>query len=128
MQARTWLALGALLCALAVALGAFGAHGLKDVLQEGGHVATWETASRYHLLHGLALFATGLAARELSRNVCRAAGVLFALGMLLFSGSLYWLALGGPAWLGPVTPLGGTCLIAGWIVLAVGALRGARQG
>ena len=106
----------------AVALGAFGAHKLRPLLEARGTLATWATAVQYHLLHSVVLLALALhlqretaplAARRLAR-----AATLFAAGITLFSGSLYLLALGGPRWLGPVTPLGGLCLLAGW--LAVG--------
>lgn len=127
-NARHWIAVGALWTALGVALGAFGAHGLRATLEASAHVDTWETASRYHLLHGIALCVTGLVAREGRATTCATAGMLFGVGSLLFSGSLYWLALGGPSWLGPVTPLGGSALIAGWVLLALGALRSPNQG
>lgn len=113
----------------AVAAGAFGAHKLRPLLEAGGRYEVWQTAAHYHLVHAVVLLALALylrreaeatAARRLAR-----AGDLFAAGIALFSGSLYALALGGPRWLGPVTPLGGLCLLAGW--LAVGhALRPRR--
>lgn len=128
MRPRNWIALGALWTAVGVALGAFGAHALRDTLAASEHTATWETASRYHLLHGVALCVTGLVAREGRATSCATAGVLFAVGSLLFSGSLYWLALDGPKWLGPVTPLGGSALIAGWVLLALASLRSGDRG
>jgi uncharacterized membrane protein YgdD (TMEM256/DUF423 family) len=128
MQSRHWIALGAVWTAIGVALGAFGAHALKAELEAHGHVATWETASRYHLFHGLALCVLGLVARESRGTICGIAGALFAAGSLLFSGSLYWLALDGPRWLGPVTPLGGLALIIAWLLFAAAALRALRTG
>ncbi len=103
-------------------LGALGAHKLRPLLEAQGHVATWDTAVLYHLLHSVGLLALALYLHRDSppataRRLGRAAG-LFAGGITLFSGSLYLLALGGPRWLGPVTPVGGLCLLAGW--LAVG--------
>jgi len=105
----------------AVALGAFGAHGLRPLLEAHGTSTTWATAVQYHLLHSVVLLALALhlqrataplAARRLAR-----AATLFAAGIALFSGSLYLLALGAPRWLGPVTPLGGLSLLAGWIAV-----------
>jgi uncharacterized membrane protein YgdD (TMEM256/DUF423 family) len=103
------LALGSVLC------GAFGAHALKDVLSERGTSATWETAVRYQMWHALALILVALLKER--QSVCDSTGACFAVGTLLFSGSLYGLALGGPKWLGPITPLGGLCLMAGWGLL-----------
>lgn len=116
------LLVAGLLGAAGVALGAFGAHGLRQQLGEA--IATWQTAVLYHLLHALAILAVVVLARLLSEAaLVRTAGWAFALGILLFSGSLYALALGGPRWLGPVTPLGGVAFIAGWLLLAWAALQ-----
>ncbi len=106
----------------AVAAGAFGAHKLRPLLEAGGRYEVWQTAAHYHLLHSVVLLALALYLHRetppaLARRLNRSAA-LFAAGIALFSGSLYLLALGGPRWLGPVTPLGGLCLLAGW--LAVG--------
>lgn len=110
----------------AVALGAFGAHALAPTLSGRGMVQVWETASRYHLLHSVAVFAGALGLHASSTPVAR--WILWAIrcwtaGSVLFSGSLYWLALGGPRWLGPVTPLGGVSLIVGWLCLVLAAAR-----
>lgn len=102
-----------------VALGAFGAHGLKDTLAAGGHVATWQTAVLYHLIHAVALLALAGWNSPPSRRVA----ACWVIGTVLFSGSLYWLALGGPKFLGPVTPLGGVALLAGWALVAWNAWR-----
>ncbi|MEE2664009.1 MAG: DUF423 domain-containing protein [Myxococcota bacterium] len=110
-----WIAIAGGLGALGVALGAFGAHTLKTRL-EPAQLAVWQTAVDYHLLHVVGLLALALYASATGRAITApAAG--FSAGILLFSGSLYWLALGGPRWLGPITPLGGLCFIAGWIAL-----------
>jgi uncharacterized membrane protein YgdD (TMEM256/DUF423 family) len=93
-----------------VALGAFGAHGLKDILEPAGKLETWKTAVFYQLLHAVAL----LALAGWSDPVARKIGWCWIVGVLLFSGSLYGLALGGPKILGPITPLGGTAFLAGW--------------
>jgi uncharacterized membrane protein YgdD (TMEM256/DUF423 family) len=106
-----------------VALGAFGAHALKQTLAERGATDTWETAVLYHLLHTVALFAIASASVE-RWHQNKILGCLWGGGILLFSGSLYFLALGGPRWLGPVTPLGGVLLIAGWAWVAWTGLRG----
>ena len=110
-----WTLLAALLGALGVVLGAFGAHALKARL-EPAQLDVWSTAVEYHLVHAVALLAVALFGAATDRAVTwPAAG--FTAGILLFSGSLYGLALGGPRWLGPVTPLGGLCFIAGWLAL-----------
>jgi uncharacterized membrane protein YgdD (TMEM256/DUF423 family) len=106
--------------ASAVMLGAFGAHALRQVL-DPQHRELWRTAVDYHVWHALALvLAVGLG-RGRSR---RFAVVAFALGIVLFSGSLYALALGAPRWVGVVTPLGGLAFIAGWIALGLSLRRG----
>lgn len=113
---------GAVLGALGVAAGAFGAHGLKERLSAEA-LGWWDTASRYQLVHALALLATGLLARQRGAPL-PAATHLLLWGTLVFSGTLYAMALGGPRWLGAVTPLGGTALIAGWVALALAARGG----
>ena len=108
-----------------VALGAMGAHALRATLTERGMTQAWETAARYHLFHAVGLLA--IAAWVASRPVGRGARLMhwtarsWCLGVLLFSGSLYWLALGGPRWLGPVTPFGGVALMVGWVLVGVAA-------
>ena len=106
---------------LAVALGAFGAHTLEPKLAELGTVAAWKTAVDYQMWHALVLLI--LAFSRLGSRTVRAAQVCFCIGIPLFSGSIYWLGLGGPRWLGPITPLGGTALIIGWLLLIVAILR-----
>lgn len=120
--ARVWLAAGALFGLLAVVAGAAGTHALRDAL-DADALRVFETAARFQMYHALALLAVGLLAirrRSLALNV---AGALFALGTLLFSGSLYALALSGVGALGAVAPVGGVCLMAGWAALAIAALR-----
>ena len=111
-----WWTICGIAGALGVTLGAFGAHGLKNVVSDPALLDTWETAARYHLLHALAL---GLVAAHPLPP--RAAGYLFVAGILLFSGSLYTLVVTGQRWLGAITPLGGLCFIGGWLVLAFAA-------
>jgi uncharacterized membrane protein YgdD (TMEM256/DUF423 family) len=120
---RTFLALGALSAGLAVVAGAFGAHGLRGRLSPD-MMAVFETAARYHMYHALGLLAVAVVAGRLTGRGAVLAGWLFVAGTLLFSGSLYLLALGGPRWVGAVTPLGGLCFIVGWPALAWSALRG----
>ena len=121
------LVLGALNGALAVLLGAFGAHGLKGRV-DASMLDIWSTASHYHFYHALGLLLIGLLARQLggAAGVVAAGWILFA-GMLVFSGSLYLLVLTGHKWLGAVTPLGGLALIAGWLWLAWSLWRTTAQ-
>ena len=119
---RIWLAMGALFGLLAVVAGAAGTHALRDAL-DADALRVFETAARFQMYHALALLAIGLLVirrRSLALNV---AGALFALGTLLFCGSLYALALSGVGVLGAVAPVGGVCLMAGWAALAIAALR-----
>ncbi len=105
-----------------VGLGAFAAHGLKGRLAPE-MLAVFETAARYQMYHAFALVAAAWGWARWRRREFTMAGVLFIAGILLFSGSLYGLALSGPRWLGPVTPVGGLAFLVGWLALAVGALR-----
>lgn len=123
MTSKLWLALGASYGFLAVALGAFGAHALKARLTLD-LLAVWKTGVEYHFYHALALLAVGLLARQLQPSgALTAAGVCFALGVLLFSGSLYALALSGVRVLGAVTPFGGLLFLVGWACLVRVAVK-----
>lgn len=117
-QARPILLAGALLAATGVAMGAFGAHGLRDTLGPD-KLTTWNTAVQYQMWHAVALVA--LSALAMPRPGLAAA--LLVAGTVLFSGSLYALALTGARWLGPLTPLGGMLMIGGWAALAWRAVR-----
>jgi uncharacterized membrane protein YgdD (TMEM256/DUF423 family) len=118
MRARTALFLGAVAMFVAVGLGAFGAHALKGHLSPE-RLAVWQTAVQYHAWHALALLAVGvLLLQKAERAAIGKAGWLFAAGVVLFSGSLYALALTGTRALGAVTPFGGLAFLAGWAVLA----------
>lgn len=119
---RLFFALGALSGFLAVALGAFAAHGLKSRLT-AELLATFETGVRYQMYHALALLAAAWALARWPGPVTAASGWLFVAGTLLFSGSLYALSLTGEKWLGAVTPVGGLAFLAGWLCLAWGALK-----
>jgi uncharacterized membrane protein YgdD (TMEM256/DUF423 family) len=118
---------GAVLGGLAVALGAFGAHGLEALLAERDTADTFEIAVRYQFFHALALLACAWRATLGERSASRAAWA-FVLGTAIFSGTLYVLAITGPRWLGAVTPIGGVLLIGGWILLAAGIGRANPRG
>ena len=114
-----WLFIGAVAGAIAVALGAFGAHGLKDRIS-AEFLAIFETGVRYQMYHALALVALGLLARHGTAGWwLTVAGVLFVAGIVIFSGCLYVMAFTGARRLGAIVPLGGLCFILGWVALAI---------
>ncbi|HEY0151352.1 MAG TPA: DUF423 domain-containing protein [Longimicrobium sp.] len=117
MARRFWW-LGCVFGVVAVAAGAFGAHALRARLP-ADLLAVFETAARYQMYHALALLAAALVAARAPSAAASAAGWLFAAGIVVFSGSLYALALTGVRVLGAVTPLGGLCFLAGWVALAM---------
>jgi uncharacterized membrane protein YgdD (TMEM256/DUF423 family) len=120
---KNFLALAALLGALSVGLGAFGAHALENRLS-ANLLETYETAVRYQFYHVIALALVGLAlARWPDNGLLTIAGWLFMIGILVFSGSLYLLVFSGLRWLGAITPIGGVAFIGGWIALAVAVWR-----
>jgi len=110
--------MGALLAGLAVAAGAFGAHGLRGRL-DASALSAFETAARYQLFHALAIVLAAERAARAPGRAAEIAGNLFIAGILLFSGSLYARALGGPEWLALMTPFGGLAFMSGWVALAV---------
>lgn len=110
-----WIVVASVSGCLAVVAGAFGAHGLRERVSPD-QVSAWLTASQYHLLHSVVLLTLALYAAKADAAIRLPAG-LFTAGMVLFSGSIYLLVLGGPRWLGPVTPLGGLLLIGAWLSL-----------
>jgi uncharacterized membrane protein YgdD (TMEM256/DUF423 family) len=114
MNRLALLRIAAAFCFLAVALGAFGAHALKTTLQASGMLDAWNKAVLYHLVHAVALVALALYG-----GGNRTAYLLLAAGILLFSGSLYTMALTNARWLGAITPLGGLCFLAGWAWLII---------
>lgn len=122
MTARILLLGACLAGGTGVALGAFGAHALKNRLAPA-MLEVWQTAVLYQLVHALAALVAGLLLWQGAGNPARWAGGLFLLGILLFSGSLYLLALDAPRWLGPVTPVGGLAFLAGWLLLGFAVLR-----
>ena len=123
MNGSLLLALGAVSGAISVMLGAFGAHALKVRLSADA-LSAFQTAVQYQMVHSLALIAVGFwLLRHPEDALSRYAALAFCFGILFFSGSLYGLTLGGPRWLGPVTPIGGTLFIAGWLLFAVAAIK-----
>ncbi len=120
----TWSAAASLLLALAVALGAFGAHGLKDRL-DAYSISVWEKAVFYHFIHALGMLIVSILPRAglLAPSRANLVGWLLLAGILLFSGSLYVLAVSGVKMLGAVTPFGGLSFIAAWVVLAFSIVR-----
>ncbi|MEM7356499.1 MAG: DUF423 domain-containing protein [Acidobacteriota bacterium] len=116
-MAQYWIACGAAWCALSVIAGAFGAHGLKARL-DADALALWETAARYFIYAGFGLIAIGLAGLHDARRGFDAAAWCLIAGSLVFSGTVAVLALGGPRWLGAVTPLGGLAMIVGFALFA----------
>jgi uncharacterized membrane protein YgdD (TMEM256/DUF423 family) len=120
---RLLFAAGAISAAIGVGAGAFAAHGLKSRLGPDA-LAVFETGARYQLFHALGMLAAGWAAARFGTDTATWGGWLLLAGTVLFSGSLYLLALTGVRWLGLVTPFGGVAFIVGWVLLALAALRG----
>ena len=121
---KLFLMAGGIAMAAAVALGAFGAHGLKKMLSEE-MLTIFETGVRYHFYHAIGLLFVGFAARFLPHsNMLAWAGWLMVAGILIFSGSLYLLSVSGIRWLGAVTPIGGLCFIASWILFVMAVWKG----
>jgi uncharacterized membrane protein YgdD (TMEM256/DUF423 family) len=115
---RIFFALGAILGFISVAAGAFGAHALRGRLTPD-HLGIFETAARYQMYHALALLAVAWTITRGGGSTAQWAGWLFVIGTVLFSGSLYLLALTGIRWLGAITPLGGVAFLTGWLCLAL---------
>lgn len=121
MKNTFYISLAAVLGALAVGIGAFGAHGLEPVLETYNRVETFETPVKYHFYHTLAILLVGvLVASGQDHKLLRASVWSFLFGILIFSGSLYTLSVTNITWLGAVTPIGGVAFIAGWVMLALG--------
>jgi uncharacterized membrane protein YgdD (TMEM256/DUF423 family) len=131
--ASRWIAVGSLLAAAGVALGAFGAHGLEKYLTALGYSgddlthrgANHETAVRYQMWHAMAIVFVGLAINVQPSSWWQAAAWAFLVGVLIFSGLLYALVFVGPdyRWLGAIVPIGGLSMIVGWLLLAIGTMR-----
>lgn len=128
MSSGFWIGIGSIWGFLAVSMGAFGAHGLKERLENLGMTANFHTAAQYHMYHALALVAVGLVAQSgRAGKPVAVAGWSFLLGSLIFSGSLYILSLTGIKWLGAITPIGGVFLLIGWASLAFSAFGESRS-
>jgi uncharacterized membrane protein YgdD (TMEM256/DUF423 family) len=121
--ARWILAVAGVLIALATISGAFGAHALRGHLSPE-RLAVYETAVRYHFFHALGLLAIGLTANAIDSSGVRVSAYLIIAGIVLFSGSIYALSFNAPRFFGPITPLGGLLLIAGWFTFAYAVFRG----
>lgn len=122
-MARNFILIAALLGITGVALGAFGAHGLESALEENDRVGTFDTATQYHLVHAVAMLGIAWLAGSYRDRWFVRGGALIALGTIIFSGSLYILAVADLGIMGAVAPIGGTALIAGWGCVAIGAWR-----
>lgn len=120
-----WIAISALNLALAVALGAFGAHGLKKIASVE-QLAWWQTATDYFFYHALGLLALGILNKIIPQLPIKVSFLLIQIGIFFFCGSLYIMALGLPRILGAITPIGGALMIAGWLFLAFNAFKHAN--
>src|SRR5690554_5107861 len=121
MNNTYYIRIAAVLGALAVAIGAFGAHGLEPLLTKFNRLETFETAVKYHFYHTLAIFLVGvIIAQGTDHKLLKYSAWSFGAGIIIFSGSLYALSLTNVTWLGAVTPLGGLAFIVGWILLFLG--------
>lgn len=118
---KMWIIVGALLGLTGVAIGAFGAHGLEATLTANGRAGTFETASKYHLIHAVAIVAIAALATQLDPTLLNWAAGLLTVGTLVFSGALYILAIFDLRFMGAIAPIGGLLMIAGWGVLAYAA-------
>jgi uncharacterized membrane protein YgdD (TMEM256/DUF423 family) len=123
MTSRTSLIIGSISGIVAVALGAFGAHGLKESLTATGRFDTFNLAVEYQFYHALALLATGIISGNIPSKKFGYASMSFTIGIVFFSGSLYFLAILNKSVLGAITPLGGVSFILGWIFLLLGVLQ-----
>ncbi|MBL0385312.1 DUF423 domain-containing protein [Tumebacillus sp. ITR2] len=125
---KKFVSLGSVMMLLSVAIGAFGAHALKPVLVENNLQSTFETGVHYHMIHALAILFVALMADKFPKSpkLLNAAAWLFFVGILLFSFSLYILAITNITILGAITPLGGVCFLVGWALLALAAARSTR--
>ena len=115
-----WISIAALNMAIAVALGAFGAHGLKAIVSSQ-QLEWWQTATLYWFIHGLGLLLVGILIRL--NYTTQTTAWLLQIGVIIFAGSLYAMTLGAPRWFGAITPIGGVLMIAGWLWLAVTTSR-----
>ena len=124
MSAKSVLILAGILGAISVGIGAFGAHGLKDLLETNGKVDTFETAVKYQFYHTLALLLLGILMLNFQQSYLTYSAYAFTGGIVVFSGSLYVLSLTNISWLGAITPIGGLGFILGWVFLVLGVSKG----
>lgn len=120
---RNFIIMAAVFGFLGVGAGAFGTHALRATLEASGRYDTYQTAVQYHLLHALVLVAAAWVAERYPGRWSTLAGWLLTAGILLFSGSLYILAIGNLSFMGAIAPLGGVCLLLGWLALGIAAWR-----
>ena len=118
----TWIIIGSVLAALAVSIGAFGAHGLKSKVSSEDLVI-FETGVRYQMYHSLGLILIGILGFHFPSNIIQLPAALFIIGIIIFSGTLYLIPLTGLRWLGAITPIGGTAFITGWIALVYNIIK-----
>ncbi len=123
MTGKAVIITAAVLGALSVGIGAFGAHGLESTLTANNRVETFETAVKYQFYHTLALLLLGVLMLNYDQSQFNVAAICFIVGIAIFSGSLYTLSLTNMTWLGAVTPIGGLAFILGWAYLALGAYK-----
>ncbi len=121
-MSKTIIMTASVLLALAVAIGAFGAHGLKSHLSDE-LLQTFKTGVEYHFYHALGLLLVGMLSLSMPSGWLNWSAILLTVGIILFSGSLYVLAITGIKWLGAITPFGGLSFIAGWILLFIAVLK-----
>ncbi|MBF2463011.1 DUF423 domain-containing protein [Listeria welshimeri] len=112
---------GAVFAGLAVLLGAFGAHALEDVL--GRYASTWETGVQYQMFHAVGILIIGLLMEKQTSRLYNWAAILFSVGIVFFSGSLYVLSISKVTVLGAITPIGGVCFVVGWFLLILGVSK-----
>lgn len=117
---KIFLSIAAIFGLLSVAIGAFGAHGLKDILEKNGRLANFETAVKYQFYHVFAIIAIAILMDKYSSKLIQYAGYSFMTGIIIFSGSLYILSLSNITKWGAVTPIGGLFLIVGWVLMLIG--------
>ena len=120
---KLFLMIASISGALSVAIGAFGAHGLKKILEESGRMDTFETGVKYQFYHTIALFLVAILIEKMPFSQMHYAGWCFVVGIVIFSGSLYALCLSGITKLGAITPIGGLFFIVGWVLMALAAMK-----
>ena len=126
MSGRFYILIGSLAASISVLAGAFGAHGLSEVL--GERVDVYETAARYQMYHSLGIILVGILARRDEVRAVKVAGWLFLAGIVFFSGSLYLLSITGVGMWGAVAPVGGLLFVAGWAAMGLGVWKAPRKG